>query len=95
MLILFNIIYIDSATIDNSVAFENFKRQGFRKSFIVVTDIQKKTFLHPERAEEILKNKVKAKGLTIDKQEKFTWSVATEKAEFPIVYIQKRPSNIP
>lgn len=85
----FNIIYIDSTTIDNSIAFENFKRQGFRKSFIVVSGIQKKTFLHPERAEEILKNKVKAKGLIIDKQEKFTWSVATEKAEFPIVYIQK------
>jgi aminopeptidase YwaD len=86
----FNIIYIDSATIDNNFAYEIFKKQGFRKSFIVVSDIQKKTFLHPERAEEILKNKVKAKGLIIDKQDKFTWSVATEKAEFPILYIQKK-----
>ncbi len=85
----FNILYVDSATIDNANAFETFMKSAFRKSFIVVTAIQKKTLLHPERAEQILKNKVKAKGLIFDKQDKFTWSVATAKEEYPIVYIQK------
>ncbi len=85
----FNVIYIDSATIDNSFAFETFMKKSLRKFFIVVTDIKGKTFLHPERAESILSNSIGAKGLIFNNQDKFTWSVALQKEKFPIIYIQK------
>jgi len=85
----FNILYIDSATIDNNFAFETFLKKSLRRSFIVVTGIQNKKFVHADRAESVLKNTIGAKGLIIDKQDKFTWSVATDRANFPIIYIQK------
>lgn len=86
---IFKIEYIDSATIDNKTAFENFMKRNFRKYFIVVSGISNKNLLFPERAQEVLKNKMKAKGLIINNLDKFTWSVALEKDAFPIIYIQK------
>lgn len=85
----FEIIYIDSATIDNNFAFQSFLKKPLRRSFIVITGIQNKKLIQSERAESVLKNTIGAKGIIIDKQEKFTWSVATERAPFPIIYIQK------
>ena len=85
----FEIIYIDSATIDNNFAFQSFLKKPLRRSFIVITGIQNKKMIQAERAESVLKNTIGAKGLIIDKQDKFTWSVATERAAFPIIYIQK------
>ncbi len=85
----FEIIYIDSATIDNNFAFQSFLKKPLRRSFIVISGIQNKKMIQAERAESVLKNTIGAKGLIIDKQEKFTWTVATERAAFPIIYIQK------
>lgn len=85
----FNILYIDSATIDNNFAFETFLKKSLRRSFIVISDIQNKKIIHTDRMKSVLKNTIGAKGLIIDKQDKFTWSVSLEKEAFPIIYIQK------
>jgi aminopeptidase YwaD len=85
----FKIMYIDSATIDNNFLYEKFIKQSFRKYFLVVSDLQNKKFIHPERVEKIIKNEIKARGLIYNNLDKFTWTVATEKDEYPIIYIQK------
>lgn len=85
----YKIVYVDSATIDNTNAYELFIKKLNRRTFIVATELKGKTFLNNDRAKNILSNLVGAKGIIFDKQEKFTWSVALQKEEFPIIYIQK------
>jgi len=85
----YKIVYIDSATIDNKTAFDLFVKKINRRTFIVATNLKNKTFLNNDRAKRILSNLIGAKGIIFDKQDKFTWSVALQKEEFPIIYLQK------
>ncbi|MES2778901.1 MAG: M28 family peptidase [Bacteroidota bacterium] len=85
----FDIVIIDSATIDNPAAFKTFEKTAFYKTFLVVDGLKGKKLLNTEAATKILSNGYKAKGLIYANQEKLTWSVALEWEKFPTLYFLK------
>lgn len=85
----FNVLVVDSATIDDPTAFKAFEKTSFYKTFLVVDGLKGKKMIHAEVAEKVLKNEYKAKGLIFANQEKLTWSVAMEWDRYPVIYLAK------
>lgn len=85
----FQVLDIDSSTLDNNNQFEKLQRKNLRNTFLVIDHIKEFKLLHPERAELIFKNELHAKGLLYKDKENLTWSVATEFSKFPIISIKK------
>jgi len=85
----FDILFVDSSTVDNSAEFDQFQKKNLHNTFIVVDGIKGKKLLKQNIADDILRNKYKARGLIFANQEKLTWSAATEWAAFPSIYITK------
>jgi hypothetical protein len=85
----FELIFVDSEMIDNSSLYDAFSKKSLRNVFLVVDGIKGKKMLRQNVANDVLSNKLKAKGLVFANQDKFTWSVATEWDAFPVLYILK------
>lgn len=86
---VFKVLYIDSATLDNSHNFKKLTQKNLRGYFLVVDGIKNLKLIHPERIETVLQNKLGAKGLLYLQTEHLLWSVATQWADFPIIQIKK------
>jgi aminopeptidase YwaD len=86
---VYDILTIDSSTIDNQVEFNDFIKRNLRNTFLVVDRIKGKKFLKQDIADQMLKNGFKARGLIFSEQEKLTWSTATEWTKYPIIYFTK------
>jgi hypothetical protein len=84
---VFELIYLDSATIDNNAAFQKFEKSAFYKSIIMVDGLKEKKLLNPARLEQVLNNSYKSRGLMFINQTKLTWNVATEWDPFPRIYV--------
>lgn len=83
----FNMVWVDSATIDDDQLYQSFLKQNLRNSFIVITHLKKQKVLHADRVEALLKNKFYAKGIIHAAETKLTWSVATNFDKFPQLYV--------
>lgn len=86
---VFDFFYLDSIHIDNTAEYDKVKKLPLYKTFLVVDQLKGKKFLHQERADDILKNGLKARGLIFANQDKFTWSVSTEWDKFPVIFFTK------
>jgi aminopeptidase YwaD len=84
----FKILYIDSASIDNSSEFTKLESKAGNK-FIFFDHLKNTKFTHPERFKLVSNNAIKAKGIITRDLEKFTWSVHPEWADYPVVQIKK------
>lgn len=84
---VFDLIYLDSATIDNTAAFQKFEKSAFYKSIIMIDGLKEKKLLNPARLEQVLNNSYKSRGLMFINQTKLTWNVATEWDPFPRIYV--------
>lgn len=83
----YNLVWVDSATIDNNASYQRLEKQFLRSSFIVVTNLRSQKVLHPERVKSLLNNELKAKGIIYAGEQKLTWSVSTNLAPFPVLHI--------
>jgi aminopeptidase YwaD len=84
----FELVYLDSASLDNSNLFKKFENTAFYKSMILVdAHLKEKKILHPERLEKVIQNGYKSRGIIYINQTKLTWSVATEWDPFPRIYV--------
>ncbi len=88
----YKIFYLDSSSIDNTNDFNKIEAK-VRNSFLFIDNIKDLKFNHPERLDFVLKNKVKAKGIITKNIDKFTWSVMSEWAEYPVIQIRKGRLN--
>lgn len=85
----FKVLYIDSATLDNNQLFKKLQKKSLHHTFIVADGVHQWQLVHPERKQFILNNLIKAKGLVYLQTEHLMWGVATQWAEFPVIYIKK------
>jgi hypothetical protein len=86
---VFNVVYIDSATLDNNVLYKKLLKRNLRNCFLVVDGVGSYKLLKPERAQAILKNTLGVRGHVYLQTEHLSWGVATHWAKFPIIYIKK------
>jgi aminopeptidase YwaD len=86
---VFNLVFVDSSTIDNPAMFKDFERTAFYKTFLVVDALKGKKFKNQAAADKVLKNGFKAKGLIYGNQEKLTWSVSMDWEAEAILFIKK------
>jgi hypothetical protein len=86
---VFDIVFVDSSTLDNPSEFKEFERLHFYKIFLVVDGLKEKTFKNQAAADKLLKNGYKAKGLIYANQTKLTWSASMDWESFPTLYIQQ------
>ncbi|HLP32100.1 MAG TPA: M28 family peptidase [Bacteroidia bacterium] len=86
----FELVWVDSATIDNSGRFKKFEDDThFRRSFLVLdVNIMKGNVLRKERLQKLKENGYKAHGL-IELHDKLLWSVSTEQALYPRLQVLK------
>jgi len=84
------LVWVDSATIDNSGRFKKFEDDThFRRSFLVLdVNIMKGNVLRKERLQKLKENVYKAHGL-IELHDKLLWSVSTEQALYPKLQVLK------
>lgn len=75
----FDLVYVDSATVDNNSLFRKFEEDTrFRKSFLVLdVPVMKALVQRKDRLQKIKENSYKAQGI-IELHDKLLWSVATE-----------------
>lgn len=86
---VFNVVVVDSATLDNPSEFKSFESTSFYKTFLIVDAIKGKKINNQEAVQKILTNGYKAKGLIYANQDKLTWGVALEWEKYPVLYFQK------
>ncbi|MCU0442450.1 MAG: M28 family peptidase [Bacteroidia bacterium] len=86
---IFNLIWIDSATLDNPVSFAAFERMPFYKSFIVLGGVENQLVKNKEGLSKIKANRYRAKGLIYAEQAKLTASVSFDWDKVPIIYVKK------
>jgi hypothetical protein len=84
---VFELIFIDSATIDNNSLFSQFEKSAFYKSLICISPIKDNQVKYPERLEKIKRNDYKARGLVFIDQKKLMWGVATDWDNVPKFYV--------
>lgn len=84
----FKIVYVDSATIDNTQQFNDFLAKPIRSKFLFLDAVKEAHLIHPERIAE-LREKTTAKGFIECNHEYLTWSVATEWDKYPVIQIKK------
>ena len=86
---VFNVVVVDSATLDNPNDFKTFETTSFYKTFLIVDGIKGKNIQNQSAVHKVLSNGYKAKGLIFANQEKLTWGVALEWEKYPILYFKK------
>jgi Zn-dependent M28 family amino/carboxypeptidase len=75
--------------IDNTSEFNKLKKRNLKTTFLIVDELKEKKLNHADRANLILENGLKAKGLIFKNNANLVWSVAMEFAKFPILYFKK------
>jgi hypothetical protein len=85
----YEIIFVDSSTIDNPSELAAFEKRSVRNAMLVVDGVKGKEMKNAAAAKKLLSNGYKARGLIYANQDKFTWGVATEWEPFPVVYLAK------
>lgn len=85
----FKVLELDSAMIDNTSEFNKLKKRNLKTTFLIVDELKEKKLSHADRANLILENGLKAKGLIFRNNANLVWSVAMEFAKFPILYFKK------
>ncbi len=85
----FDLVWLDSATVDDPVAFKKFKKQGLRNVFIVLDQLRGVKFINAQHFEEITTNKIKSRGLIYHGEQKLTHSVSPKINPFPVIYMKK------
>jgi aminopeptidase YwaD len=86
---IFDLVFVDSSTIDNPLEWEVFKKKAFYKTFLVVDGIKGKKFNQQANADALLANELNARGLIYANQEKLIWGAASNWDRFPILYFSK------
>jgi hypothetical protein len=86
---VFNVVVVDSVTLDNPTEYKEFERLAFYKTFLMVDGIKGKKFNNQAAADKILANGFKARGLVFANQDKLTWGVALEWDKYPVLYLAK------
>lgn len=85
---VFDLVWVDSALLDNTPAFQQFQKKNIRNSFLVVTTLKQQKLIHQERVDLLLANKFGSKGIIYANEQKFTWSVHTQYNRFPELYVK-------
>lgn len=83
----FDLIWVDSATIDDAAKYKKLEKQSLRTALLVLYKIRTAKLLFPERLEMLKQNQLKARGIIYAGEEKLTWSVAIEYDKFPVLYM--------
>ncbi len=83
----FDLVWVDSAMIDNQSMFQALQKRNLRNSFIVVTQLKSQQLINKDRVALLLGNKLNAKGIIYAAEKKLTWSVATSYDKFPQLYV--------
>jgi aminopeptidase YwaD len=83
----FDLIWIDSAFIDNNSSFAQLEKKFLRNSFLVLNGVKSAKLLHPERLKSILNNSFKAKGIIHANEKKLTFSASTVWDKFAQIYV--------
>lgn len=83
----FDLVWVDSATIDNNATFQALQKRNLRMSFIVVTHLKTQKLVNQERIDFVLNNKLGAKGIIYAAEKKLTWSVSTGYDKFAQIYV--------
>jgi aminopeptidase YwaD len=83
----FELVWIDSAMIDNPASFQALEKKSLRNTFLVLNKVKEARLLNPDRLKDILANKLKAKGLIHATEKKLMWSVSLEWDRFPQIYV--------
>lgn len=73
----FNLVWVDSAMIDNESSYRKLEKKFLRNSFIVLHQLKGKKLLHEDRLKSIEQNGLKAKGIINASEKKLLWSVST------------------
>lgn len=83
----YDFIRLDSQTLDNSALWKKFLKHRKRNCFIIIDKHTVANIIQKENYNMIVHNEVKARGI-IYIEDKFTWSVATTQAKFPVISIK-------
>lgn len=86
---VFDVLYMDSASIDNTTRFNEFMRSRFSGSVIALDVPTSQTLVHKDRLEQIRNNTMKARALIYYNQLKLTWGASLEYDPFPRMYVVK------
>ncbi len=86
---VFDILFVDSSTLDNPTEFGAFQKTSFYKTLLVVDGIKDRQLINAEAQQKILKNGYRAKGLIYSNQDKLTWGASMDWDNYPVVYIKK------
>ncbi len=84
---VFDLLYVDSALIDNPSSFRQFEKSGFSHCMIVLNIATKQSLKYPDRLQKIKENFYKSRGIIHYNQTKLTWSVAMDYDKFPNIYM--------
>jgi hypothetical protein len=85
---IFNLLWVDSAMIDNQTLFNQIEKQFLRQTFLVFGDVKNQKINHPERLKQLILNPFKAKGIIHASEKKLTWSVATKWDPFATIFVK-------
>jgi hypothetical protein len=85
----FELVFADSATVDDPALLTAFEKSAFYKSFIVISGLKDAKVKNREKADAILQNKYKARGIIYNNLDKLTWGVATGWDKYPMLYVKK------
>jgi hypothetical protein len=85
---IFNLLWVDSAMIDNQTLFNQIEKQFLRQTFLVFGDVKNQKINHPERLKQLTLNPFKAKGIIHASEKKLTWSVATKWDPFATIFVK-------
>ena len=85
----FNLIWVDSAMIDNTSSYQILEKKFLRNTFLVLNQLKGKKLLHEERLVQLEKNMLKAKGLIYPAEKKLLWGVSTDWDPFVIIHVKE------
>lgn len=83
----FNLVWVDSAMIDNASSYQALQKKFLRNSFIVLHRLKGKKLLFEERLKQVEGNILKAKGIIYAEEKKLLWSVSTDWELFAKIYV--------
>ncbi len=84
----YDFIRLDSQTLDNSALWKKFLKHRKRNCFIIIDKHTVANIIQKENYNMIVHNEVKARGI-IYIEDKFTWSVSTKQAKFPVISVKR------
>jgi aminopeptidase YwaD len=86
---VFNLLWVDSAMLDNPAAFTAFEKTAFYKTFIVLGGVENQNVKNKDALSKIKSNGYRAKGLIYAEQNKLTASVSFDWDKIPTLYVLK------